>query len=445
MSSYAPRIDIWLSAFLNRRRAAALAVLACLAGGHVTAVGAQTQTCDDEASALTSKTGLPDAVRARVERTARQVPALSRFHRSSEALAKVDALAALLEGPAGQRLEEAARTGLTNATHALRNCVTSATPAPLATVTIRVFTEDDTGKDGRGASAGAGVYLDVEGIPIGRTGPRGTLVANVPSGPVEVHATAYPSSWGSAPVDAPPGGSRTVSIVLAGDKEPSEDSDLVLEEAPDAILPAGSASLTLKFIQDDRVVTIEHIDDIELGDAPSDSGEVVEELFTVAGGVIRAADVPAVYERIAQRARIGRSLALVATAVDTEGRTHYGAVRFQLGRFRLAVRLAAPPSSPMLPVANIPVLVSVVGSGIAMTRVSDANGRFEIESLPDATIALDAHTTAANMYYYADASVTVCANRSVTVRMLNVKDLVAGVREVTLDPGSPACPPVPRR
>ena len=201
----------------------------------------------------------------------------------------------------------------------------------------------------------------------------------------------------------------------------------------------------MKFIQDDRVVTIEHIDDIELGDAPSDSGEVVEELFTVAGGVIRAADVPAVYERIAQRARIGRSLALVATAVDTEGRTHYGAVRFQLGRFRLAVRLAAPPSSPMLPVANIPVLVSVVGSGIAMTRVSDANGRFEIESLPDATIALDAHTTAANMHYYADASVTVCANRSVTVRMLNVKDLVAGVREVTLDPGSPACPPVPRR
>jgi hypothetical protein len=318
-------------------------------------------------------------------------------------------------------------------------------PPALSTVTIRVFTEDGTRNDGRGAPAGAGVYLDVDGIPIGRSDPKGTLVAQVPSGKIEIHATEYPSSWGTALVDAPPGGSRTVSIVMAGDKEPSEDSDLVLEEAPDGILPASSASLTLKFVQDDRLVTIEHIDDMELSDAPGESTEAVEELFTVNGGVIRATNVPALFDRITQHSRIGRSLALAAMAVDTEGRTHYGTVRLQLGRFRLAVRLAAPPSNLALPVANIPVRVSVAGSDIAMTRISDANGRFEMESLPDTTIEFHAHTTAAKDHYYLDADVTVCADRSVTLRMRSLTDLVAGVRQVTLDAGSPACPSLPRR
>jgi hypothetical protein len=424
---------------------AALAVLACLAGGPATAMASPAGACDDEVSALTSKTGLPDGIRARMSRSVRQTIALARFHRSGEALVKLDALATLLEGPAGQRVEEAARTELRNATLALRNCVTSAAPAPLATVTVRLFEEDDRRKDGRGTSAGAGVYLDVEGIPIGRSGPRGTIVAKVPSGPIAIHATAYPSSWGESLVDLPAGASRTVSIVLAGDKEPSEESDLVLEEAPEDILPANSASVTLKFVQDDRLVTIEDIDDIELSDAPGESTEFVEEFFTVNGGVIRAAEVPALFERIEKHSRIGRSLALVAMAVDTEGRTHSGTLRFQLGRFRLAVRLAAPPSNPALPVAHIPVRVSVVGSDIAMTRIADANGRVEMESLPDATIEFDAHTTAGNDHYYLDAAVTACANRSVTLRMLNVKDLVAGVRAMTLDPGSVSCPPLPRR
>jgi hypothetical protein len=445
MSSSDPGTDIRLSAFVARPMVAALAVLACLAAGPGSAAASQTQTCDDEASALMSKTGLPAAIRARIERTARQAPVLSRFHRSREALAKLDSLAALLGGPVAQRLEEAARTEVTNATAALRNCVTSAVAPALSTVTIRVFTEDDTRSDGRGAPAGAGVYLDVDGIPIGRSDPKGALVAQVPAGKIEIHATEYPSSWGTALVDAPPGGSRTVSIVMAGDKEPSEDSDLVVEEAPDGILPASSASLTLKFVQDDRLVTIEHIDDIELSDAPGESTEAVEEFFTVNAGVIRAADVPALFERIEKRPRTGRLLALAAMAIDTEGRTHYGTVRFQLGRFRLAVRLAAPPSNPALSVANIPIRVSVIGSDIAMNCISDANGRFEMDSLPDATIEFDAHTAAANNHYYLDATVTLCADRSVTLRMRNVEDLVAGVRAVTLDPGSPPCPPVPRR
>jgi hypothetical protein len=161
--------------------------------------------------------------------------------------------------------------------------------------------------------------------------------------------------------------------------------------------------------------------------------------------VIHAVDVAAVYGRIAALSRIGRPLSLTASAIDTEGRSHYGAVSFQMGRFTLRVALAPPPSNPALSVANIPVRVSVMGSDIAMLRISDANGRLEVDALPDATIAFDARTTSAGIHYYGNATVTMCADRSVTLHMLNVKDLLAGRRALTLDPSSPACPPVPRR
>jgi hypothetical protein len=430
---------------MNRRLGTAVALLACVASAPIRAAASQPAICEDEVSALTSKTDLPRGIGARVDRSVRQAAVLARFHRSSESLGKIDALVTFLDGAGGAPLQDTTRTDLTTSLRALRSCVTATPPAALATLTIRVFNEDDTRKDGRGTSAGAGVYVDVDGIPVGRSGPRGTLRVNVPSGAIEIHATQYPSSWGAGTVSLTPGGAGTVSIVLAGDKEPSEESDLVLEEAPDGILPITAESVTLKFLQDDSGVNIEHIDDMELSDASGESGDSIEELFMVAGGAIHAADVQAVYQQIAQHSRIGRPLSLNVGAIDTEGRRHYGSVRFQLGQFHLAVTLAAPPSNPGLSVANIPVRISVIGSDTVITRISDANGHFEIDSLPDATVAFEAHTTSSNVHYYSDAAVTLCANRSITVRMLNVKDLVAGVRAMTLEPGTPACPRVPRR
>jgi hypothetical protein len=86
-----------------------------------------------------------------------------------------------------------------------------------------------------------------------------------------------------------------------------------------------------------------------------------------------------------------------------------------------------------------------MGSEIVLSRTSDAHGRFQIEALPDATLDFDAHTVASGTHYYANAALTLCANRSVTLLMANVKDLVAGVRPLILDPGTPPCPHVQKR
>jgi hypothetical protein len=440
-----PRTRILFSSTTNWRLATALAAVSWIAGASA-AVAAETSPCEDKISTVTSKTdGIPRTIRARVDRSVQQAAALLRFDRSDDAVARLDALVAFLDGARGARVQDRARAELTTSIHALKRCLAAARPAPLTWVTISVFEESDTADGGRGKPAGAGVFLDVEGIRIGRSGPDGTLEAKLPSGTIHITATEYPSSWGAEIVTLSPGEPGAVSIVMAGDKEPSEESDLVLEEAPDDILPANPASVTLKFVQDDDPVTIERIEELRVSDDPDTFGEELERFFTVTHGIIRATDAAAVYQHMASHSRIGRALSITATAIDTEGRSHYGIVRFHLGRFKLAVTLAPPPSNPALATSNVVVRVSIGGSDVVMTRVSDANGRFEIESLPDASIDMDAHIATPDNHYYADAVVTLCGDTAATVVMRNVKDLVAGVRGVIIDARTPACASVPRR
>jgi hypothetical protein len=428
------------------RLTTALAMFACLGAAASARAAIDTPLCQKEIAAATSKLNdVPYGIRTRMERAVGKASALVRFHRIDEGLAKLDAIVTLLDGPRGERLPDSTRTELTTSIHALRRCLASAGPPPLATITIQVFEEDGSPEGNPGRRAEAGVYVDVEGIRIGRTGADGTVQASVPSGTIRITAIEYPSSIGGDVVELSPGESATSSVVLADSKEPGEDSDLLLEEAPDDILSADATSLTLSFVQDDAPVAIDRIEGIELSETHGNTFEDLQEFFRVARGAIHSTNAAALYSRILKHSRIGRPLSLAVSAIDTEGRFHHGHVSFYLGRFRLAVTLSAPPSNPGLPVANIPVRVSVMGSDVAVRRTSDAGGRFEIDVLPDATVAFDAETVASGVHYYGDATLTMCADRAVTVVMMNVKDRVAGTRPLTIDAGPTACPPVPRQ
>jgi hypothetical protein len=434
-----PRTRISFLSLSTCSLVAASALLTITAGAHGPAIASQGRDCDKEVTVVTSSVdALPDTMRMLVDRRVTKALALSRFHRRDDALTQLDAATALLAGPRGQRVQKGARTELTRSIDVLRRCLAATEPPPLATLTIRAVQED-------GTPTGEGVFLHVEGVAVGRSGSDGTFHTTVPSGTIRIEATEYPSSAGSDVVTIAPGGSQVVSVVLAGSKEPSEDSDLVLEEAPDDILPANPASLTLKFVQDDVPVRIDRIEDIEIADTRGDAGESVEEFFGVSDGAIHAKVPSAASRRIAGHVRIGRPLWLAVSAIDTDGRSHYGSLPFQIGQFKLDVVLAAPPSNPALQVSNIPVRISVVGTEIALIRTSDAHGRFQIAALPDGTLEFDAHTVAAGIHYYANAALTLCADRSVTLLMANVKDLVAGVPALILDAGTPPCPHVSRR
>jgi len=444
MSWLLPRTRILRSLVPNSRVTIAFVVLACLAGAG-TAAASPAHACEREISATSDIRQVPEAIRTRVSRAVQRASALSRFDRSDEALAKLEALIALLDGPRGERVQDRQRAELTQAIRAMKRCLEARPQQPLTWITIAVFDEPNTPDRSRGDSAGAGVFVEAEGITIGRTGADGTLEAKLPLGVVEVTATKYPSSWGAGMVTVSAGESQTVSIVMAGDKEPSVETDLLLEEAPDGILPANSASITLKFTDDGDPVRIETIESIVISDADGDDNEEVGRSFAVSDGVIIPTDATAVLRILEHRSENGRPVRLSASAVDPDGQTRYGEVKFQTGRYKLTVTLAAPPSNPALRVSNIPVRVSVGGGDVAIARVSDASGHFEIDLLPDATLHIDAHTTASANHYYADASVTLCGNTSATILLRSVTDIVAGVRGAIVDSSASSCAPTPRR
>jgi hypothetical protein len=201
----------------------------------------------------------------------------------------------------------------------------------------------------------------------------------------------------------------------------------------------------LKFTEDGHPVRVETIESIEISDIDGDGIEELTRSFAVSDGVILPTDAAAVLRILEQRSEHGRAVRLSASAVDPDGRTRYGEVKFQTGRYKLTVTLAAPPSNPALRVSNIPVRVTVGGGDLAIARVSDASGHFEIDSLPDATLHIDAHTTASASHYYAEASVTLCGNTSATILLRSVTDIVAGVRGKIVDSSASSCAPLRRR
>lgn len=69
--------------------------------------------------------------------------------------------------------------------------------------------------------AGAGVYVRVDAILIGRTLAGGVLRAQVPSGCIQVTAIVPSTAVGETEVTLEPGGSRGISVGLETDRTPS--------------------------------------------------------------------------------------------------------------------------------------------------------------------------------------------------------------------------------
>jgi hypothetical protein len=230
----------------------------------------------------------------------------------------------------------------------------------------------------------------VDGAPVGQTGADGTLTVQVPSGPIVVTAIVPSFSIGQASVTLAPGASVEVSIVLDDGKEVVEDTELVLVEMAEGVLPSSFTSFTLRFERDGAVAPIQRLEQIELLNRDGDIVAELAPMFTLSGGAMVATDPAAL--RAALMAQSGNQIAIRAQGVDAAGFTHANTVRFRLGQFQLAGVLVPPPSNPALPVNDIEVRVTLLGTDVVFTRVSDASGRFEIASVPIGNVGFDSQT-----------------------------------------------------
>lgn len=382
----------------------------------------------DAAASEIGATDLPDGRHpAWLARGVTRAMTLFRLHRRDEALLKLESAVQTRPGPWGGNVPHDRRQHerVIAAIDLFRTCIATAQPPAMATLTIRTYQYDERAPRGRGRRSEGIAYIDVDGMRVGQTGADGAVTLRVPSGQIHLETTLYPSSWAEEFLTLAPGSSRTVSIVLADSKEPAEDTDLELVEAVDDIIPSSSTSFTLKFMRDDEPVPIARLWSVELLDRAGDLDEVLDKLFEVRDGAIAAIDSGAVFDAMAKH--LAETVTLRVHASDAADRTHANEVRFRVGQFKLAVALSVPPSNPALPVSHVEVTVSVIGTAIRLRRMADVNGRFEIASLPHANLAFDCETKVEGMYYYCQATMVHSSDRSITLVLRHVSDVMKGV------------------
>jgi hypothetical protein len=354
-----------------------------------------------------------------------------RFNRTNEALEKIDAAQRIVSGTWGLRLPPDVRKELISEVAAFRTCIATNKPSALATATVHTMQlEFDSIGNSRAVSA-SGILVTVNETPVGRTGTDGTLTVQVPPGPLRVEAIQPPTSWGEAELDLAPGATGTTTIVLDPEKEVGEDSDLVLAEAEDDIVPASSRSFTLRFMREGIMVPIAAVSYVDV-EARDGTQPVTDYFTTGADGAVVATDPAKLFKAIA--AHLDDTVTLRVYAEDGAGGGHEDEISFRVGQSRLTVTLAAPPSNPSLSVSNVPVAFSIVGAGIAIERVSDANGRIEIESFPHGNVGLECVTTSGGKYYYGQATLVLSGPRSVTLVLRHTSDLLKGVQPLVTQP-----------
>ena len=347
---------------------------------------------------------------------------LFRFHRQQEALRELDTARAKVRGSWRWRVPPDLREEIRSELDALRRCLAGAKPAQMATLRVRVLGSTE---DAAKLAPRAGARVHVGGIAVGRTGRDGTLTVRVPSGPIEMHAEFPITEANFVELDLPPGESRSVEIGLSDGKEVDEHTTLVFSEAVDDIVPSTARSLTLKFMQSNRVAPVTSIDQIDIVDRHDQFRGSLAGHFRVVRGEIIATNAAAVFEAL--RPYFGETIVLQVQAMASSSAMHQGTVAFRVARWPLSVTLEAPPSNPALSLSKIEVGISVIGAGIAVQRVSDAKGSFEVASFPEGTVALECVAVSRGKYYYGDAVLVHSGPRSIRLVLRNVEDLKNGV------------------
>ena len=353
-----------------------------------------------------------------------RIDTLFRFHRQAEALHELDAARAIARSPWRWRVPPDRREEITSRLDAARDCLAKAKPAALATLTLRVLNPEGHGTK---LAPQSGARVHVENVEMGRTGRDGTLRVQVPSGPIGVRVDFELVFGAYVDVNLAPGQSTFIDLTLLDGREGSEENvSLALAESVDDIVPVTSKSLTLRFMKDGRLAPVRGVDMIDVEDRDGNLVGELRKFFSVVDGEIVAPDARQVFEALAPRFGETIFLQVHATGPD-EDTIYHDRYAFRVGQSPLTVTLTPPPSNSALPVSHIDVGITLVGAGVALQRTSDAKGRFEIESFPHGTVALECVTVSNGKYYYGQTTLAHSAPRTATVVLRHVDDLKPGM------------------
>jgi hypothetical protein len=184
-------------------------------------------------------------------------------------------------------------------------------------------------------------------------------------------------------------------------------------------------------MQGGRLAPVARIEAVDVKDLEGDFRTDLREQFSVVRGEIVAANPGQVFEAL--RPQFGETIVLQIQAMSSSNAMHHGRIAFRVGQWPLAVTLEAPPSNLALSISNVEVGISMLGAGIAVERVSDANGRLQVTTFPEGTVAFECVAVSGGKFYYGDATVGHSGPQSVTLVLRNVEDLKTGVPPLRVD------------
>ena len=353
-----------------------------------------------------------------------------RIYRSGKKNARKDALhdldvaLGLLDKNSTKQLPSDVGASVTDAITAFHHCIETGA-VTTASLTVRVTRPSI---DTPGATVlVAGAIVRVNGVEVATTGASGQVTVDVPAGDAGIDAVVYPMEAASTSVTLAQGTAQTVELRLV-DSEPEENTQLVLDEAPDGVLPANFGSFTLRFLDPAGAhVTLRSIEEVQLRRSDGSGWTYWPEAFRVAAadGSLQPVDLASWRTALTNQ---GGRLELGVSAIDSGGRVHQGSYTFYLGSITVEGHLAAPPSNPALPVGGVPVFASVLNTDVVFRTVTAADGSFTFPALPRGNLELDATSIGADgKTYYGDAVVTLTSNVRIYVNLLYTTDKMNGV------------------
>lgn len=237
--------------------------------------------------------------------------------------AQLDVLQQLLQGNATEGVTEGSREVVAEAVAAFRACINGESPIGTATLTVRTFELNETRVDGKGAPAGPGVYLYVDGRLLGTTGADGTATLTVPAGLVSVQAIVPSRAIAETAVDIAKGASLTVDLVLDDSKEVTSPVDVSVSSVTGQVVPADADSFTISLLESGVLRPVVAVADVTLEDDIGNTLAVLGPHFQVSGdGRLVPIDLAGIMGVL--RSYAGRPLVLSVMAEDAAGFTLSG-------------------------------------------------------------------------------------------------------------------------
>ena len=291
--------------------------------------------------------------------------------------------------------------------------------------TLRVQAVLDDGAGGAGEPLGAGVIIRLNGVEVGVTNGDGVLVTDHTTGRYSLEAVLPSLAIGNTDVTLTHGKTTAVTVVLDGNGEVIEPSQLVLEELVNRALPLDTPTITLRFMKNGVPVAISMLEEVELDAVdPNFFPDDLTSWFTLGpDGSIVATDANLVNYWVSS---VDSDAQLRVAGTDARGLSYHGVVTFTPGTFSVVGQLAAPPSQPSLALGGIPIQATF-SNGIQQTIRSAADGSFQILNVPSGTLNLSTNTQQGGKVYTGVADFAVDGNKQILVRMLGLTDILNGV------------------